>query len=485
MNKTKARSLGSIQYSLFTPASLNQVNSSRFIRACLRQPVDRTPVWFLRQAGRYMPEYMAIRRHHSLLDICRTPSLAAEVTITAAERLGVDAAIIFADLLLPLTPMGLDFEFVNGEGPIIHHPLRTLEQIRALRTDRTAELSYVAEAITRVATHFNNKRPTSAESMDTLGIIGFCGAPFTLASYMIEGGSSRNYIETKKLMYASGPAPSGPWALDPGPSSSAWLLLMDTLLAVLADFAAQQVAAGADVIQVFDSWAGALSVPDYRAYALAPTTELIRRIQALGVPVIYFGVDTASLLPTFRELGADVVGLDWRIPLDQGWRALGLRPDGTAPTAVQGNLDPITLFAPDDILEARVLEILSLAAGRPGHIFNLGHGIVPNTPVDPSSASSTSSSATARPPPAPPTKPPATGPSAPEFSSPLARGPRCRSQPPAPVPSQAPASTQAAPESPERSTARSSPLRASAPSFEIICTFIPSFANFRFTSKLP
>jgi uroporphyrinogen decarboxylase len=334
-------------------------STSRFIRACLRQPVDRTPVWFLRQAGRYMPEYMAVRRHHSLLDICRTPSIAAEVTITAAERLGVDAAIIFADLLLPLTPMGLDFEFVNGEGPVIHHPLRTSDQIRALRTDRTPELSYVAEAISKVATHFNNKshRP---DSQDTLGIIGFCGAPFTLASYMIEGASSRNYIETKQLMY----------------SSPAWPVLMDKLVTVLADFAAQQVSAGADVIQVFDSWAGALSVADYRAYALAPTTELIRRIQALGVPVIYFGVDTASLLPTFRETGADVIGLDWRIPLDQGWRAIGHN------SAVQGNLDPITLFAPAEVLEARVLEILSLAAGRPGHIFNLGHGIVPNTPVD-------------------------------------------------------------------------------------------------------
>ena len=338
-------------------------STSRFIRACLRQPVDRTPVWFLRQAGRYMPEYMAVRRHHSLLDICRTPSIAAEVTITAAERLGVDAAIIFADLLLPLTPMGLDFEFVNGEGPVIHQPLRTLEQIRALRTDRTPELSYVAEAISKVATHFNNKRPASTnkpDAQDTLGINGFCGAPFTLASYMIEGSSSRNYIETKKLMY----------------SSPAWSVLMDKLVTVLADFAAQQVSAGADVIQVFDSWAGALSVADYRAYALAPTTELIRRIQALGVPVIYFGVDTASLLPTFRETAADVIGLDWRIPLDQGWRAVGHN------TAIQGNLDPITLFAPAEVLEARVREILSLAAGRPGHIFNLGHGIVPNTPVD-------------------------------------------------------------------------------------------------------
>jgi uroporphyrinogen decarboxylase len=335
-------------------------STSRFIRACLRQPVDRTPVWFLRQAGRYMPEYMAVRRHHSLLDICRTPSIAAEVTITAAERLGVDAAIIFADLLLPLTPMGLDFEFVNGEGPVIHKPLRTLEQIRALRTDRTPELSYVAEAISKVATHFNNKRPTPG-SQDTLGIIGFCGAPFTLASYMIEGGSSRNYIEAKKLMYAG---------------DGAWPLLMEKLITVLVAYAEQQVQAGADCIQVFDSWAGALSVSDYRQYCLAPTTELVQRIKALGVPVIYFGVDTASMLPAMAETTADVIGLDWRIPLDQGWRAVG------SGCGVQGNLDPITLFAPHDVLEARVREILTLAAGRPGHIFNLGHGIVPGTPVD-------------------------------------------------------------------------------------------------------
>ena len=400
--------------------------TSRFVRACLRQPVDRTPVWFLRQAGRYMPEYMAVRKHHSLLEICRTPSIAAEVTITAAERLGVDAAIIFADLLLPFTPMGISFEFVNGEGPVIHQPIRTLEQISALRTDRTDDLGYVAEAIGKVAHHFALKGrgfspavdpsqpagPSASEGMDQLGIVGFCGAPFTLASYMIEGGSSRNYIETKKLMYGSSPIttelssrpeasrsedaverPAGGTTANPGAphlasemwargGDASWPLLMDKLVTVLADFATQQVAAGADVIQVFDSWAGALSVADYRAYVLGPTTELIRRIQALGVPVIYFGVDTASLLPTFRETGADVIGLDWRIPLDQGWRALGLRPDGSAPVAIQGNLDPITLFAPDAILEARVKEILAQAANRPGHIFNLGHGIVPNTPVD-------------------------------------------------------------------------------------------------------
>jgi uroporphyrinogen decarboxylase len=331
--------------------------SSRFVRACLRQPVDRTPVWFLRQAGRYMPEYMAVRKHHSLLEICRSPEIAAEVTITAAERLGVDAAIIFADLLLPFTPMGLDFEFLAGEGPVVHQPVRSLEHVQALRTDHVEELAYVAKAIERVAAHFQSPRADG----DRLGIIGFCGAPFTLASYMIEGGSSRNYIETKQLMYSN---------------SAAWSLLMEKLVTVLVAYAKQQVEAGADVIQVFDSWAGALSVADYRQYCLASTTELVQRIQALGVPVIYFGVDTASLLPTMRETGADVLGLDWRIPLDEGWRAVG------PACAVQGNLDPITLFAPQDVLQARVREILDLAAGRAGHIFNLGHGIVPGTPVE-------------------------------------------------------------------------------------------------------
>ena len=340
-----------------TVLDLHPEGSSRFVRACLRQPVDRTPVWFLRQAGRYMPEYMAVRKHHSLLEICRNPEIAAEVTITAAERLGVDAAIIFADLLLPFTPMGLDFEFVAGEGPTVHTPVRSLEHVRALRTDRTQELQYVAQAIEKVAAHFASPRVDG----DRLGIIGFCGSPFTLASYMIEGGSSRNYIETKKMMYAG---------------DAAWPLLMEKLVTVLVAYAEQQVEAGADVIQIFDSWVGALSVSDYRQYCLGPTTELVQRVKALGVPVIYFGVDTASLLPAMRETTADVLGLDWRIPLDEGWRAVG------PGCAVQGNLDPITLFAPEDILEARVREVLTLAAGRPGHIFNLGHGIVPETPVE-------------------------------------------------------------------------------------------------------
>jgi uroporphyrinogen decarboxylase len=342
-------------------ATEEPATGSRFVKACLRLPVDRTPVWFLRQAGRYMPEYMAVRKHHTLLEICRTPEIAAEVTITAAERLGVDAAIIFADLLLPLTPMGLDFEFVAGEGPVVHTPLRSLEQVKALRTDRAEELGYVARAIEKVATHFAEPRTDG----DTLGIIGFCGAPWTLAAYMIEGGKQsggdRNYIETKKLMYSN---------------EAAWSLLMEKIVTVLVAYAHQQVEAGADVIQVFDSWVGKLSVGDYTQYCLSWTTELVQRIKAMGVPVIYFGVETASLLPAMSETGADVMGLDWRVPLEGGWKAVG------SGCAVQGNLDPIALFAPEDVLKERVREVLDAAAGRPGHIFNLGHGIVPSTPVE-------------------------------------------------------------------------------------------------------
>jgi uroporphyrinogen decarboxylase len=332
-------------------APLELTGGSRFVRACLRRAVDRPPVWFLRQAGRYMAEYREVRKHHTLVEICKRPDLAAEVTITAAEKLGVDAAIIFADLLLPLEPMGLDFEFVAGEGPMVHHPLRSLEQIEKLRTDRTSQLEYVAAAIGKVAGHFGESK----------GIIGFCGSPFTLASYMIEGGSSRNYVFTKQMMYCE------PYA---------WQKLLDKLVTVLVAYCKQQVDAGADVIQIFDSWVGSLGVEDYRDYVLPATTRLVRAVQELGVPVIYFGVETASLLPAMRETGADVIGLDWRTPLAEGWRALGDN------CAVQGNLDPITLFAPEPILEMRVKQVLEQADGRPGHIFNLGHGIVPGTPVE-------------------------------------------------------------------------------------------------------
>ena len=267
------------------------LDGSRFVRACLRRPVDRTPVWFLRQAGRYMQEYRDVRKHHTLIEICKQPDLAAEVTITAAEKLGVDAAIIFADLLLPLESMGLPFEFQAGEGPVVHHPVRTAEHVHALRTDRADDLAYVARAIQKVAAHFR----------DRLGIIGFCGAPFTLASYMIEGGGSKNYLHTKQMMYRD---------------TLSWRLLLDKIVKVLEEFCRLQVQAGADVIQIFDSWVGSLALADYREYVFDATKRLIRSVQQIGVPVIYFGVETAGLLNEMAATGADVIGLDWRLWLD-------------------------------------------------------------------------------------------------------------------------------------------------------------------------
>jgi uroporphyrinogen decarboxylase len=324
---------------------------SRFVKACQLQPVDRTPVWFMRQAGRYMPEYRAVRKQYSLIEICKKPEVAAEVTITAAEALGVDAAIIFADLLLPLEVMGLPFHFSAGEGPIIEKAVRHPDDIARLRADCAADLGYVAEAVRRVCKHFGARLP----------VIGFCGAPFTLASYMIEGGGSRNYLHTKKMMY-SAPA--------------AWDELLRKLVAVVAEYATEQVGAGADVMQIFDSWVGCLSVEDYRRYVLPRTTELVKTLQKTGVPIIYFGTDSATLLPSMRETGAEVIGLDWRIPLDDGWRSLGFG------CAVQGNLDPVLLFAEWKELKSRAEDILRRAAGRAGHIFNLGHGILPETPVE-------------------------------------------------------------------------------------------------------
>jgi len=324
---------------------------SLFVRACKAEPVERTPVWFMRQAGRYMPEYRAVRKQHSLIEICKKPELAAEVTITAAEVLGVDAAIIFADLLLPLEVMGLPFHFAAGEGPRIEKPVRGSDDIARLRTDHAAELGYVSEAIRLVCKHFGNRLP----------MIGFCGAPFTLASYMIEGGGSRNYIHTKKMMYSD---------------SAAWDELMGKLVAVTSEYSAEQVSAGADVIQIFDSWVGCLSVDDYRRYVLPHATDLVRRLQKTGAPIIYFGTDSATLLSSMQKTGAEVIGLDWRIPLDEGWRLLKNRG------AVQGNLDPVLLFADWKELQPRAEDILRRAGGRPGHIFNLGHGILPETPVE-------------------------------------------------------------------------------------------------------
>jgi uroporphyrinogen decarboxylase len=306
----------------------------------------------MRQAGRYMKEYREVRKQYSLVEICKKPAVAAEVTVTAAEYLKVDAAIIFADLLLPLEVMGMPFRFEAGEGPVIEKPIRCGQEVSALRSDRASELGYVAEAVALVAKHFAHKVP----------VIGFCGAPFTLASYMVEGGGSRHYIEVKKLMYNS---------------PEVWEDLVGKLVEVLAEYTAAQVRAGADVVQIFDSWVGCLSVEDYRRYALLPTTQLIQRLQKeTGAPIIYFGTDSATLLPSMAETGAEVIGLDWRIPLDEGWRILGHQH------AVQGNLDPVALFSSWREVRNRAEHILQLADGRPGHIFNLGHGILPHTPVE-------------------------------------------------------------------------------------------------------
>ena len=330
--------------------------NSLFVRAAKAQPTERTPVWFMRQAGRYMPEYRAVRKRYSLIEICKKPEVAAQVTIEAAEILKVDAAIIFADLLLPLEVMGLPFHFPAGEGPggsgpKIEKPVRTAEDVARLRTDRAADLGYVSEGVKLVCKHFGDKLP----------VIGFCGAPFTLASYMIEGGGSRNYLFTKTMMYSS---------------PAAWNELMKKLIAVTAEYSAEQVRAGADAIQIFDSWVGCLSVEDYRRYVLPHATDLVKRLQKTGAPIIYFGTDSATLLSSMQETGAEVIGLDWRIPLDAGWQSLGFKG------AVQGNLDPVLLFASWKELKKRAGEILLQAGGRSGHIFNLGHGILPETPVE-------------------------------------------------------------------------------------------------------
>jgi uroporphyrinogen decarboxylase len=326
--------------------------NDRFLKACRREEVDCTPVWFMRQAGRYMAEYRAIRAKHTLLEICQQPELAAEVTLQPVRALGVDAAILFADILLPLVPMGIDLEFAKGEGPIIHNPIRSRGDVEALRPVEPREsLAHVLEAVRLVRRELDGQTP----------LIGFAGAPFTLASYMIEGGASRNFGRTKQLMYND---------------ARTWHVLMSKLGCVIADYLTTQIQAGAQVVQLFDSWVGALSPADYREYVLPHSRFVIEMVQRAGVPIIHFGTDTATLLPLIKEAGGDVIGLDWRIDLDRGWEIIGFE------RAVQGNLDPAALFAPRNVLENKVKTILDQAANRPGHIFNLGHGILQDTPVE-------------------------------------------------------------------------------------------------------
>jgi uroporphyrinogen decarboxylase len=326
------------------------LSDSPFMRACRREPVPYTPVWLMRQAGRYMKEYREVRARHTFLEMCKKPDVASEVTVYAQERLNVDAAIIFADILLILEPMGIDLEFAKGEGPVIHNPVRTGADVERLREVESVDaLGYVYEAI----------KLTRRDLPSNIPLIGFSGAPFTLASYMTEGGGSKNYIHTKRMMY-----------MDAG----AWHAMMSLIARALSKYLNAQIEAGAQAVQLFDSWVGCLSPYDYREYVLPHTREVIRNIKP-NVPVIHFGTGTATLLELMKEAGGDVIGLDWRVRLDEEWKRLG-------DVAVMGNLDPITLFASADVVRTQAKRILDEAAGRPGHIFNLGHGILPETPVD-------------------------------------------------------------------------------------------------------
>ncbi len=326
--------------------------TARFLRAASGEPVDATPVWFMRQAGRFLPEYRAIRARLSLLEICDRPEVAAEVTLQPVTRLGVDAAILFADILLPLMPMGLKLEFQAGEGPVIHNPIRTMAEVDALLpVDIEEALGRVLETVRLVRRALDGSVP----------LIGFAGAPFTLASYAIEGGGSRHFVDTKRFMYAE---------------PAAWHRLLGKLSDVVAEYLVAQVEAGAQAVQLFDSWIGALSGADYREYVLPHSRRIFDRLRPLGVPAIHFGVGTSALLELMAEAGGDVIGVDWRTPLDEAWRRLG-------PTArIQGNLDPVALLAPLPVLRRQVRDILARTCARPGHIFNLGHGILPQTPVD-------------------------------------------------------------------------------------------------------
>lgn len=325
--------------------------NDRFLKACRREPVDCTPVWFMRQAGRYMQEYQAVRAKHSILEVCKTPELAAQVTLQPIDRFPLDAAIIFADILLPLEPMGLSLMFTEGEGPVIKNPIRDRAAVERLKVIDGDELRYVEEAIKQARKALVGKVP----------LIGFAGAPFTLASYAIEGGGSKSFLTTKQFMYRE---------------PEAWHKLMDKLARVVTGYLRRQIRAGAQAVQLFDSWVGCLSAGDYAEYVLPHVRLIFEGLKRESVPTIHFGTGTAGLLKLMKEAGGTVIGVDWRVHLDEAWATVG------HDVAVQGNLDPVVLFAPLHEIERRVEDILRRAGGRPGHIFNLGHGILPNTPVE-------------------------------------------------------------------------------------------------------
>ena len=324
-------------------------DDSVFLRACRREKVPYTPIWLMRQAGRYMAEYRAVRAKTSMLELCKSPALVAEVTTFARKRIGADAAILFADLLLVVEPLGLSLAFEAGEGPVIDPPVRDGRAVDALREVDPSELSYVYDAV----------RATRAALEPSVPLIGFAGAPFTVASYLVEGRGSRHFEATKALMYGD---------------EGAWHALMEKIVRAQVGYLNAQVEAGCQALQVFDSWVGALAPADYRRYVQPHTKRLLDGIVP-GVPVIHFGTGTATLLADMKAAGGSVIALDWRVELGGAWRGLG-------DVAVMGNLDPLTLLAPPEVLEREARRVLDEAGGRPGHVFNLGHGILPNTPVD-------------------------------------------------------------------------------------------------------
>lgn len=327
------------------------MKNDRFLKACRLEPVDVTPVWFMRQAGRYMAEYRALRQKYSLLDICGQPDLATEVTMQPVNRIDVDAAILFSDLLLPLAPLGLPFDFIKGEGPQIETPINDAADIDRLRRFEPREaLAHVLTAIVQIQRELDGRVP----------LIGFAGAPFTLASYAIEGGHSNNFAKTKALMYGH---------------PDAWHRLCETLADVVGDYLVAQVEAGVDAVQVFDSWVGTLNRADYREFALPHTKRIFDRVGS-RVPTIHFGTGTATILEDLRDAGGDVIGADWRIAIDEAWDRIG------HDRGIQGNLDPTLLLGPTGRMFTHVEDILERVGGRAGHIFNLGHGILPSTPVE-------------------------------------------------------------------------------------------------------
>jgi uroporphyrinogen decarboxylase len=322
-----------------------------FLAACHGQPTSYTPVWLMRQAGRYLEEYRKLRAKYGFLELCKNPDLATEITLLPVEKLRVDAAILFADILLILEPMGIGLEYTNGDGPVIHRPVRSSGDVDGLKEfDVKGELEFVYQAVKKIRRELGNKVP----------LIGFAGAPFTLASYLIEGGGSRNYIHTKKLFYSA---------------PEVWKRLMQRLAKVIAAYLNCQIAAGAQAVQLFDSWAGCLTPNDYEHF-VQPYTKAVIDAVTPEIPVIHFSTGTAGLLKQIRASGGNVIGIDWRVNLDEAWAAVG------HDVAVQGNLDPVALFASPKEIKGRVGEILRRAGGKPGHIFNLGHGVLPETPLD-------------------------------------------------------------------------------------------------------